>query len=269
MADRPESALREFPVLRIESGQRQPVSDSVIAECAIALSYNGSVYAVMLATPADLEDFAFGFSLSAGIIEQPGQLRLIETLTQAHGLILEMLIPQARFDAAIGSARRLPGTAGCGLCGSESLAAVIRDPPPLGRRLRVEAVTIAQAIRDLAGQQTLNRASGGVHAAGYLDGQGLTVREDIGRHNALDKLIGAIREQPERSGFVVISSRASYELVHKAASAGIELLAAVSAPSSLAIELAERVGLTLVAFVRGERLNVYTHAGRVQDAGCG
>lgn len=257
------TALRHFPVLCIESGRRQPAADPVIAECPIALSYNGSVYAVMLATPADLEDFAFGFSLSAGIIEHPEQLRLIETVTQPRGLVLEMLIPQARFDAAVGRARRLPGTAGCGLCGSESLAAAIRDPPALGQRLRVDAAMIAQAIRDLADQQSLNRASGGVHAAGFLDAHGLTVREDIGRHNALDKLIGAIRAQRERSGLVVISSRASYELVHKAASAGIELLAAVSAPSSLAIELAERVGLTLVAFVRGERLSVYSHAGRI------
>ena len=263
MTDAKAAPVSAFPALRFADGRQQWASDSVIAERAIALSYNGRVYAVMLATPADLEDFAYGFSLSAGIIEHFDQLRVIEILTQERGLVLEMLIPQARFDACIGTTRRLPGTAGCGLCGSESLSAALSEPPRLGQRLRVDPQTITRAITELGERQVWNAISGGVHAAGHVGEQGLILREDIGRHNALDKLIGAIREAPEPRGFVLMSSRASYELVHKAACAGIELLATVSAPSSLAIELAERVGLSLVAFVREQRLSVYSHPGRL------
>ena len=249
MTDAKAAPVSAFPALRFADGRQQWASDSVIAERAIALSYNGRVYAVMLATPADLEDFAYGFSLSAGIIEHFDQLRVIEILTQERGLVLEMLIPQARFDACIGTTRRLPGTAGCGLCGSESLSAALSEPPRLGQRLRVDPQTITRAMAELGERQVWNAISGGVHAAGHVGEQGLILREDIGRHNALDKLIGARLRQGAAmdEGFVVMSSRCSYEIVDKAARAGVRAVLSLSAPTAFAIRKAAEADIALYA----------------------
>ncbi|HQW65102.1 MAG TPA: formate dehydrogenase accessory sulfurtransferase FdhD, partial [Pseudomonadota bacterium] len=151
----------------------------------------------------------------------------------------------------------------CGLCGVESLQAAMRAAPPVPWGQRSSADAIAQGVRALAGAQDLNRRSGGVHAAGYVHDGGILVREDVGRHNALDKLVGALRRGDRGTGFLVLSSRASYELVHKAACAGIGIVVAISAPTTLAIDLAQSSGITLVAFARGEQMNVYTHADRI------
>lgn len=257
------AALKTLSALRLEAGASRDIDDPVIVEMPIAISFNGRVHAVMMATPTDLEDFALGYALGARIIEHSAELQIIEVLERAQGMVIELLIPQARFDAMPDRSRDLPGTSACGLCGTEALAAAWMDPARLSDRLRVQPQTISAAVAALSARQPLNRMSGGVHAAGFAELDRFTVREDIGRHNALDKLIGAIQRARLGEGFVVMSSRASYELVHKAATAGIELLATVSAPSTAAISLAERVGLTLIAFARGESMNIYTHPQRL------
>jgi formate dehydrogenase accessory protein FdhD len=259
-----DNALQHIHAWRIQGAEREQFDDQVIAETAIALVYNGSAHAVMMATPLDLEDFALGFSLSEGIVASPTQWRLVEVRSEACGINIEMHIPQARFDALQLRQRHLVGNSACGLCGSESLQAAVRPLAPLhsdGAAFSTDR--IYEALRQLAQAQPLNQASGGVHAAGFAHGEGLLVREDVGRHNALDKIIGARARAALGAGFVVISSRASYELIHKTASAGIPLLATLSAPSSAAIELAEQCGLTLIAFARGERMNLYTHHERL------
>ncbi len=258
--------LRSFPALRVHGARRQAFEDSVIQESAIALVYNGTAFAVMMATPSDLEDFALGFSLSEGIVSSRSEWRFIEARSDAPGVTLEMHIPQARFDALQLRRRNLVGNSACGLCGAESLHAVLRPLAKVdAREAGFSASSIHSALDALARAQALNRASGGVHAAGFAYHDGLLVREDVGRHNALDKLIGARAHAGLDAGFVVITSRASYELVHKTASAGIALLASVSAPTSAAIELAQQCGLTLIAFAREQRMNLYTHPDRLVD----
>jgi len=259
-------ALRSFPALRVHGAQRQAFDDSVIQESAIALVYNGTAYAVMMATPCDLEDFALGFSLSEGVVASRSEWRFIEARSDAQGITLEMHIPQSRFDALQLRRRNLAGNSACGLCGAESLRAALRPLATVDvgdTRFRTSA--IHGALDALAQAQVLNRACGGVHAAGFAHEDGLLVREDVGRHNALDKLIGARARAGLDAGFVVITSRASYELVHKSASVGIQLFASVSAPTSAAIELAQQCGLTLIAFARNQRMNLYTHSDRVID----
>jgi formate dehydrogenase accessory protein FdhD len=258
------TSLHIRSALRIQGAEREHLDDTVIAEAAIALVYNGTTHAVMMATPVDLEDFGLGYSLGEGIVASISEWRFIEARRHDGGIGIEMHIPQARFDAVQAQRRHLIGNSACGLCGSESLQAALRplavliEPGPA-----IHSADIFQALRDLATAQPLNNRSGGVHAAGYAHQGGLLVREDVGRHNALDKLIGARARAGLGSGFAVMTSRASYELVHKTVSAGIPLLATVSAPTTAAIELAQASGLTLIAFARGERMNVYTHERRV------
>ena len=258
------SALRTFPAVGIDGTQRQPFDDRVIVEAAIALVYNGTAHAVMMATPCDLEDFALGFSLSENVVAGPSEWRFIEARSNERGTTIEMHIPQARFDALQLRRRSLAGNSACGLCGAESLHAALRPLAPISASAAIfSSADIHSALHALANAQPLNQASGGVHAAGFAHTGGLLVREDVGRHNALDKLIGARARQGLDAGFAVITSRASYELVHKTASVGIELLATVSAPSSAAIELAQQCGLTLIAFAREGRMNLYTHPERL------
>jgi formate dehydrogenase accessory protein FdhD len=257
-------SLHTRTALRIQGSERVLFEDTVIDESAIALVYNGITQAVMMATPADLEDFGLGYSLTEGIIASAAEWRFIEAHRHDGGIGIEMHIPQQCFDAAQARRRQLIGNSACGLCGSESLQAALR---PLAASIApgpaISAERILQALRALAAAQPLNRSSGGVHAAGYAHDGGLLVREDVGRHNALDKVIGARARAGLGPGFAVMTSRASYELVHKTASAGIPLLATVSAPTSAAIELAQSSGLTLIAFARGEQMNVYCHEERV------
>ena len=257
------SAVALLPALRIDGGQRSEFSDAVIEERPIALSYNGVAHAVMMATPADLEDFALGFSLGEGIVDSPAQWRFVEAVHRDFGLVLEMIVPQVNFDRLQQRPRALAGNSGCGLCGSESLQAAMWPAPRVESAMRIAADDIARAVAALAEHQVLNRQSGGVHAAGFAHAGGLLVREDVGRHNALDKLVGARAHALLGEGFLVLSSRASHELLHKAATAGIGLVATISAPSTLAIETAARCGITLACFVRGGQMTVYSHPQRL------
>jgi FdhD protein len=238
----------------------------VAAEVPVALVYNGVSHAVMLATPQDIEDFALGFSLSEGILRSPTELYGVEVERSAAGIEAQLSIAAERMMELKARRRSLTGRTGCGLCGAESLAHAVRTPARIPRGdSAASATAIHRAMGQLASEQVLHRETGATHAAGWADWQGqvLLVREDVGRHNALDKLIGAMARQALSSadGFAIVTSRASSEMVQKAASVGIPLLAAMSAPTDLAIRLAEDCGLTLLGCVRGDSFVVYASCG--------
>jgi FdhD protein len=241
--------------------------DDVASEVPVALHYNDAPFAVLMATPCDLADLALGFSLSEAVVEAPGELR-IEGIDQAlEGIAIRMAIPAARAEALADRRRNLPGYGGCGVCGSAAIESVLRPPPVVGGAACFAEDALHRALAELHQRQPLNAATGATHAAAFADpgGEVLLVREDVGRHNALDKLIGAMAavDIDAGDGFAIVTSRASYELAMKAAQAGIPLLAAISAPTSLAIALAESSNLCLVGFARDSHCGVYAHAERL------
>ncbi len=265
------TALRTLQRWR-NTAQEQQV-DVIAEEVPVVMRYNGAAFAVMMATPCDLEDFALGFSLSEGLIERPDQLLSAEVQPQLEGIELKMTVsadaPAAALDPDNG--RLLPGRGGCGLCGARQLEDVLRPLLPVKDRRTYQTAALQRALAGLAAQQPMNAASGSTHAAAWADVSGRIgwVREDVGRHNALDKLIGALHhnEHSIDGGLLVVSSRASYEMVSKAARAGASVLVAVSAPTALAIDLARSAGLCLVGFAREGGFNVYTHPERLQGDG--
>ena len=243
--------------------------DEVVAEeVAVALVYNGISHAVMMATPCDLEDFARGFTLTEHIVEGPSEIFDIEVGPIGRGIEVQLRIAGQRMAALQARRRSLAGRTGCGLCGVDSLDAALRPVPATRATATVSRAAIARAMAALPAEQRINRDNGATHAAGWAtaDGTLLAVREDVGRHNALDKLAGALArlDRPADGGFVVVTSRCSYEMVQKAAAIDAAAIAAVSAPTSLAIETAEQAGLALVAFVRDNRLTVYANGERIE-----
>lgn len=268
MPDLPSDAgVRAYAVTRVTDAAHATLPDRVIVETPVALVYNGVSFAVMLATPRDLADFALGFALAEGIVADAAEFELVDALGSERGITLQALIPATRFEALQQRRRTLAGRSGCGLCGIESLEDAVRPAPRVHANPRLTRANVAAGMRVLAASQPLNAATGGAHAAAFVTSAGLAlVREDVGRHNALDKLVGALaRATPKRpdDGFLAITSRASWEIVSKAAHAGIAVIAAISAPTSLAVEAADAAGITLIAFARDASMNVYTHAGRV------
>ncbi len=265
------SASRQVQDWRID--QSTLVDDDIIEEQAIALVYNGISHVVMMATPDHFEDFALGFSLSEGILHSPNELYDLEVRHQDKGVEVAMTISAQRFASLKAARRNMTGRTGCGLCGAESLEQAIREPALISDTQRFTHGAIERAVRGLEANQPLQRVTGAVHGAAWCDGEGNIerVREDVGRHNALDKLYGSLcrdrssgyKELLSTNHFVLISSRASYEMVVKAAVIGVEMLVAVSAPTRLAIDLAERVNITLVGFARPGRHMVYTHPQRI------
>lgn len=256
------TGLRAREALHIGADDSRLREEWVIEEVPVALLYNDSSFAVMMTTPADLEDFALGFAICEGIVATPEEFSLVDIVRSDDGIALHAAIPQRRFDAIEQRQRGLEGRSGCGLCGTSSLQAALRPAREVGIGPRLRADRIHDGLARLSQQQPLNARSGGVHAAGFVDGDRLLVREDVGRHNAVDKLAGAmLRATPAMGadrGFLAITSRASYEIVHKAANAGIAVVAAMSAPTDLAIRHAEAAGITLIAFARDGRMNVYS-----------
>ena len=250
-----------------KAGEIAEGTDWVATEIAIALVYNGISHVVMMATPADLEDFALGFSLSEGILESAKQLLDCEITETDKGIELALTITAEPFAKLKEKRRNLVGRTGCGLCGAESLDQAITEPAMVTTELALSHKALQKASSALAAQQKLQQQTGAVHGAAYCNPQGeiLLVREDVGRHNALDKLLGALakKQHEQELGFVLVTSRASYEMVAKTTSANIPLLAAVSAPTSLAIELAEKSGLSLVGFTRTDRHVVYANGQRI------
>ena len=249
--------------------RRQPFDafDQVAVEVPVALEYNGVSHAVMLASPRDLEDFAYGFSVTEGIVDSRAQIRDIELAHSTQGITVQVTIASECFVRLKDRRRSMTGRTGCGLCGTDSLAQAVRLPMPLPPGRVYESAAILRAMAGLRGQQGLLDATGATHAAAFCDAEGqiLMVREDVGRHNALDKVIGAMQRAGvvAGDGFMVVTSRASYEMVHKTAVAGVPLLAAVSGVTALAIDVAEQAGLALLGFVRGQDLSVYAHGERI------
>ncbi|WP_332675376.1 formate dehydrogenase accessory sulfurtransferase FdhD [Aromatoleum sp.] len=248
---------------RLVDGETLASVENVIEEVPVALVYNGISHAVMLASPNDLEDFALGFSLSEGILQSPGELYDCEVVHSAKGIEVSLEIAAARMFGLKERRRNLAGRTGCGLCGVDSLEAAVRPPAPVAPRTAVRASAIQRALAELNAWQPLHRATGAAHAAAWADDDGKLrlVREDVGRHNALDKLAGALatRRTNTADGFALVTSRASYEMVHKAAAAGIGVLAAISAPTAFAVRVADAAHVTLIGLARTGRLTAYTH----------
>jgi FdhD protein len=256
------------PVTRVRGGMTERTTAQLAAEVPIALEYNGVSHAVMLATPCDLDDFALGFSLSEGLIENAAELYNVEVQAGPDGITLALDVASAAFARLKQRRRTLAGRTGCGICGTESLGQVLRPLPALGARgPRIDGAALARAGAELPPLQRLQQRTGATHAAAWCTAEGhvLHAREDVGRHNALDKLIGVLaRERVDTAaGFVLITSRASVEMVQKSATAGVAVLAAVSAPTSLAVRVAQECGQTLVGFARGAAFSVYTHERRI------
>ncbi len=239
-------------------------------EVPVALVYDGTTHAVMMASPTDLEDFAVGFSLSEGIVSGPDEIEGIEVVEHAEGIELRMWLAKDRGLALAQRRRSITGPTGCGLCGIESLEAVVSKFPPVVSDVTFTATDIAKAMASLPAAQELNLRTRAVHGAGFWNReQGLVgITEDVGRHNALDKLIGGLRRRgvDVRSGLILLTSRVSVEMVQKTAMAGAPVIVAVSAPTKLALETADAAGITLVAIARQDGFEVFTHPDRIPEA---
>ncbi|MGA2310782.1 MAG: formate dehydrogenase accessory sulfurtransferase FdhD [Xanthobacteraceae bacterium] len=238
-------------------------------ETAIAFTYEGGSYAVMMATPQNLEDFAVGFSVTEGLAASPADIRQLDIVEHAAGIELRMWLSEPHAAALNERRRHLAGPTGCGLCGIESLDEAVRTPPRVRQGDTFTPAEIMRALEALAPRQEINRQTRAVHAAAFWQpGAGLlAVREDVGRHNALDKLVGALTRDrvPGHSGMVLLTSRVSVEMVQKTAAVGAPLLVAVSAPTALALRTAETAGITLVAVARGDGFEIFTHPQRIKE----
>jgi FdhD protein len=251
-----------------KGGVVAPGQRIVPEEMPVAFSYGGTSHAVMMATPDDLEDFAVGFSLTEGIIKDAVQIAAIEIIESEQGIDVQVTLTDDVADALRARRRSMAGPVGCGLCGIESIEQAVRQVPDVSTAgLKLKHGDIVRAVALLNDAQPLHRETRAVHGAGfYIPGRGLlAVREDVGRHNALDKLCGAvIRAQVNgSSGAVAVTSRLSVEMVQKAAILGSSVLIAISAPTALAIRTAEQAGMTLVALVRGDDFEIFTHPHRI------
>jgi FdhD protein len=263
-------ASAEVPVQRWKKGQLTRTTDLVTEEVPVALVYHGVPHVVMLATPIDLEDYAVGFTVSEGLVGSPSEIQSVEIERGADSIEVRIGIAGERFSELLRRRRNLTGRSGCGLCGAETVEEAIRPPVQVAKGPTVTAADLHAALIQLESLQPVNARTGSIHAAGWVvPGKGIQlVREDVGRHNALDKVIGAlVRSGTDvTTGYAVITSRASFEMVQKAAAAGITFMVAVSAPTALAIRMAEQTGLTLVGFARREQHVVYAHAHRLAES---
>ena len=261
------SSYQQSTVDRWQNGRHSRQQDYIAEEVPISLVYNGMPHVVMLATPTNLEEFALGFSITEGIINNPQELLSERVYHRSNGIEVQLKIPEQRFQGLADKGRNLTGRTGCGLCGASTLKQAIRQPKPVNGDLTLSAAELQSALTEIKQRQKLNQLTGAVHAAAWATPeQGIIdLREDVGRHNALDKLIGfLLRTGKDLSrGYVIVTSRASYEMVQKTAWVGISLIAAISAPTGLAIRLANEAGLTLIGFARDDQHVVYTHPQRL------
>ncbi|BFM17168.1 formate dehydrogenase accessory sulfurtransferase FdhD [Maricurvus nonylphenolicus] len=258
----PQATLSSSVVVCEDGQPHTPRADTILEEAPVALVYNGISHAVMMITPEHMQDFALGFSISEGIVKDASEIYELEVKPDGLGYSVEMQISSQRFQALKEKRRNLTGRSGCGLCGTESLEQAIRPTPKVSAP-ELSDQAIQQSLQQLQLHQPLQQLTGASHGAAWCDLNGniLTLREDVGRHNALDKLIGALATQePPNNGFALISSRLSYEMVQKCCYAGIGALVAVSAPTSLAINMAQEAGLLLIGFGRRGRHVIYNSA---------
>ena len=251
----------EVQVERWTQGTLSAATDLVAEEVPVALVYHDVPHVVMLATPADLEDYGVGFTLSEGLVEHREEIR------GAGVADVHLTVAWERFSQLLQRRRNLAGRTGCGLCGAESAEDAIRKVAPVAAGVTLSALSMHAAIRELSRRQPINERTGSVHGAAWVSPEhGIElVREDVGRHNALDKTIGALARANAdfASGYMLITSRASYEMVQKCATVGVTILVAFSAPTAFAVRMAHETGLTLVAFARPDRHVVYTHPQRL------
>lgn len=254
-------------VERREDGRGVAADDAIAEEVPVAFRYGDLAYAVMLASPLDLEDFAVGFSLAEGIVDEATQIQSVAVQRDLAGIVLGIGLESSCAKRVDGARRSLTANSSCGVCGTRQLEDAIRWPTAVRDDTRFDEGAVARALHELRAAQPLFDATGATHAAAWCapNGSLQLLREDVGRHNALDKAIGArarLRRGKE-PGFAVVSSRASYEMVQKVATAGIGLMVAVSAPTTLAVRMAESARVTLVGFARQGRFVTYTHPWRI------
>jgi FdhD protein len=253
--------------IKVTAGNAAAHERDVAVEMPVALVYDGTTQAVMMASPIDLEDFAVGFSLNEGIVSTPDEIENLEVIEHDSGIELRMWLGKGRGIDLASRRRRIIGPTGCGLCGVESLEAVGAGLPHVTSDMTFATADVEAAIASLPPAQELNRITHAVHGAGFwMPVQGLVaIAEDVGRHNALDKLVGRLRRTgvDATRGIIVLTSRVSIEMVQKAAMAGAPVIVAVSAPTSLALKTAETAGITLIAVARTDGFEIFTHAHRV------
>jgi FdhD protein len=246
---------------------------SIPQETAVALTYNGGTYAVMMATPGDLRDFAVGFSLSEGVINSVADIESLDLVRLGEGVELRMWLSRPKADLLRERRRHIAGPTGCGLCGIESIAEAMRPAAIVGHGRQFSSEEIMAAMRDLPSRQRLNIETRAVHAAAFWDvTRGIvSLREDVGRHNALDKLAGALARSSvvTSEGIILLTSRVSVEMVQKSAAIGAPVMVSVSAPTALAVRMADAAGITLVAVARADGFEVFTHPHRISGAAVG
>ncbi|WP_245410998.1 formate dehydrogenase accessory sulfurtransferase FdhD [Microvirga flavescens] len=266
----PLRAAKDVPTIVVPfgDGDASPASRAVPVETPVNLIYAGLPFAVMMATPSDLEDFAYGFSLTEGIIEQAADIRAVRVAEVEKGLHLDIDLVSERLQMHLSRRRALAGRTGCGLCGIDDLEALPKARAPSHAAPAIAAAAIARALDALERAQPLNRETRAVHAAAWADLEGnlLAVREDVGRHNALDKLIGALLRDgtSPAQGFVIVTSRCSFELVEKVAAFGARTLVAISAPTSLALDRARDHDMTLIGIARRDTMTVFHGRERIR-----
>jgi len=262
---------KTYKIQRWQNGQLKKTSDHLAEEVPVALVYNGVSHAVMLATPQDLEDFALGFSLTEGILLDKSELYGVDVQPKENGIELQLEIASERFVQLKQKRRNLTGRTGCGLCGAESLQQIFHLPKVVKTAsitpVKLSRQSVFKAHSEMRAKQNLQQLTGATHACAWatIDGEIQHLREDVGRHNALDKLIGVLCKQMVHGGFILTSSRASYEMVQKVAMAGFDALVAISAPTGLAVRIAEEYDITLLGFVRDQQYVAYSHANRVTE----
>ncbi len=265
-------AVGQYNVSRLQADRQViNVTDRLAEEVPIALVYNGVSHAVMLASPQDLEDFAVGFSITESILQDKSELYDIEVKQHEQGIELHLNIATERFMQLKELRRSMAGRTGCGLCGTESLSQVFHLPASSNgnskRQNSLDIDSVFRAHHDIQAKQVMQKETGATHACAWADDTGAIqfLREDVGRHNALDKLLGALCKANVQGGFVLTTSRASYEMVQKIIMAGFDTLAAISAPTGLAVRIAEAYGVTLLGFVREQQFVAYTHVNRIVE----
>jgi len=260
-------ATSKTPVQRFDHRSLVGAIVEVAEEVPIAFVYNARPYTVVMGTPLDLEDLAVGFSVTEGIVAHAGKLERVDVVRASHGIEIQIELSASDADRLAQRSRTLVSRTGCGLCGVETIGDALRLPAKLPHTLDISADALYRAVHELGNKQPINNQTNTVHAAAWANqfGELLVVREDVGRHNALDKVLGALdrASTPIKDGFIVVTSRASYEMVQKAAAYGVELVAAVSRPTGLAIRYAQLAGVTLVGLLRGQTANVYANTQRI------
>ncbi|HEV8410999.1 MAG TPA: formate dehydrogenase accessory sulfurtransferase FdhD [Gemmatimonadaceae bacterium] len=262
-----DGRVRERTFVRLTENSRAEARGAIATESPVAFVYSGRPHVVMMCTPDNLEDLAYGFSLTEGIVSSAAEIERVEQSKHEKGFELAIAIPVEAAARLAQRMRALAGRTGCGLCGVEAIDDAVRAVTRVSANLSITHDALWRAGEALDAHQPLNRETRAVHAAAWASSDGTleVVREDVGRHNALDKVLGALARAgtDASAGFLVVTSRASFELIQKASAAGVALLAAVSRPTELAVKIADASGITLVGLLRGTTANIYSHPERV------